>query len=118
MAVDKNQNFIQLKYGNGYNHNYVLDSIPGNMKLAARAFCEESGIAMDLYTDTVGIQFYDSSYIEKHLGKGGVVYDSRHGFCLEPQFHPNAVNEENFASPILKPGEIYQAHTKVSFFIR
>ena len=118
MAVDKNQNFIQLKYGNGYNHNYVLDTIPGNMKLAAQAFCEESGIAMDLYTDTVGIQFYDSSYMEKHLGKGGVVYDSRHGFCLEPQFHPNAVNEENFASPILKPGEIYQAHTKVSFFIR
>jgi len=118
IARDINENFMQLKYGNGYNHNYVLDTMPGNMKLAAQVFCEESGIAMDLYTDTVGIQFYDSSYVAAHLGKKGVVYDSHHGFCLEPQYHPNAVNEKNFASPILQPGEIYQAHTKISFFNR
>ena len=118
IARDANEDFIQLKYGNGYNHNYVLDTRPGNMKLAAQVFCEESGIAMDLYTDTVGIQFYDSSYVTQHLGKKGVVYDSHHGFCLEPQYHPNAVNEKNFASPILQPGEIYQAHTKISFFNR
>ena len=118
IARDINEDFIQLKYGNGYNHNYVLDTTPGNMKLAARVFCEESGIAMDFYTDTVGIQFYDSSYMGEHFGKNGVLYNSRHGLCLEPQYHPNAVNEDSFASPILKPGEIYQAHTKISFSIR
>jgi len=115
---DINENFIQLKYGHGYNHNYVLDATPGNMKLAAQVFCEESGIAMDFHTDTVGLQFYDSSYMGAHLGKEGVLYDSHHGFCLEPQFHPNAVNEKNFVSPILKPGEVYHAHTMISFFTR
>ena len=112
------KDFIQLKYGNGYNHNYVLDTTPGNMKLAAQVFCEETGIAMDFYTDCVGIQFYAGGYIGEHLGKDGAIYDSHHGFCLEPQYHPNAGNEDHFVSPILKPGEIYQSHTKVTFFNR
>lgn len=53
---------------------------------------------------------------ERHAGKEGVFYDFRHGFCLEPQYYPNAVNEEWFASPLLHPGETYQAHTKIKFY--
>lgn len=108
--------FIQLKYAGGYDHNYVLDTKHGVMRLAAQTVCEDTGIAMDFYTDCMGIQFYSGNFVQKHAGKDGVFYDCRHGFCLEPQYYPNAVNEEQFASPVLQPGETYQAHTKVKFY--
>ena len=106
----------QIKNGTGYDHNYVLDTRHGVMRIAAQALCEESGIAMDFSTDCMGMQFYSGNFVERHAGKEGVFYDFRHGFCLEPQYYPNAVNEERFASPLLHPGETYQAHTKIKFY--
>jgi len=116
IGQDIGMDFVQLQYAGGYDHNYVLDSAHGNMKLAAQADCEESGIAMDFYTDCMGIQFYSGNFIEEHLGKNGAVYHYRQGFCLEPQYFPNAINDENFVSPIIEPGETYQAHTKICFY--
>lgn len=113
---DIRADFIQLAYAGGYDHNYVLDTRHGVMRLAAQALCEESGIAMDFSTDCMGMQFYSGNFVERHAGKEGVFYDFRHGFCLEPQYYPNAVNEERFASPLLHPGETYQAHTKIKFY--
>jgi len=118
IGQDIKMNFAQLQFASGYDHNYVLDTAHGFMKSAAHIFCEESGIEMDFYTDCVGMQFYAGNFIEEHLGKSGVVYNNRQGFCLEPQYFPNAVNDENFASPIIQPGEIYQAHTKICFYNR
>lgn len=113
---DIGADFIQLKYAGGYDHNYVLDTKHSIMKLAAVAECEKTGIAMDFYTDCMGIQFYSGNFIKRHPGKSGAFYDFRHGFCLEPQYYPNSVNDEKFASPILHPGETYTAHTKVKFY--
>jgi len=73
---------------------------------------------MDFYTDCVGVQFYSVNFIEEHLGKNGVTYNSRQGFCLEPHYFPNAVNEEKFVSPIIQSGETYQVHTKICFYNR
>ena len=113
---DIGADFIQLAYAGGYDHNYVLDTRHGVMRIAAQALCEESGIAMDFSTDCMGMQFYSGNFVERHAGKEGVFYDFRHGFCLEPQYYPNAVNEERFVSPLLHPGETYQAHTKIKFY--
>ena len=98
---DIGADFIQLAYAGGYDHNYVLDTRHG---------------VMDFSTDCMGMQFYSGNFVERHAGKEGVFYDFRHGFCLEPQYYPNAVNEERFASPLLHPGETYQAHTKIKFY--
>ncbi|MGN1175091.1 MAG: aldose epimerase family protein [Roseburia sp.] len=117
IGKDIEKDFIQLKYAGGYDHNYVLDTKHGGMKLAATAKCEKTKIAMDFYTDCMGIQFYTGNFIKRQLGKNGAYYDFRHGFCLEPQYYPNAVNDEKFASPILHPGETYEAHTKVKFSV-
>lgn len=105
----------QLKYGNGYDHNFALDKAGHEMALAASARSLESGIVMDVYTDCVGMQFYSGNFIEMHRGKGDVLYDRRNGFCLETQYFPNAVSEPAFESPILKAGEKYETVTKYSF---
>lgn len=108
--------FEQLKFAGGYDHNYVLDKADGTMQLAARAKSEKSGICMDVYTDCVGVQLYTGNFIKEHAGKEGVTYGFRHGFCLETQYFPNAINEENFRRPVLRPDERYQSSTKYRFF--
>lgn len=111
------EDFEQLKYAGGYDHNYVLDKADGTMQLAARAKAVNSGIFMDVYTDCVGIQLYTGNFIGEHAGKEGVTYGFRHGFCLETQYFPNAINEESFKAPVLKAGETYQSVTKYRFFV-
>lgn len=110
-----NDDFDQLKYTGGYDHNYVLDKADGSLRLAARAQSDESGIRMDVYTTCVGVQFYAGNYVGGQTGKGGVFYDRRQGFCLETQYFPNSVNEKNFQQPFLAPGEIYESSTKYCF---
>lgn len=114
---DINKEFEQLQFVGGYDHNYVLEKADGEMQLAARAKAAHSGICMDVYTDCVGIQFYAGNFIGKQQGKEGASYDSRHGFCLETQYFPNAVNEENFKSPVIEPGERYHSETKYCFYV-
>lgn len=114
---DINDDDEQLKYVGGYDHNYVIDRIGDGMELAAVAKCRESGISMEVYTDCIGVQFYAGNFIGDQIGKGGAVYGDRHGFCLETQYFPNAVNEKNFASPILRAGEIYETDTIYRFMV-
>lgn len=114
---DIGDDFQQLVFAGGYDHNYALDKADGSMQHAARAKSEESGICMDVYTDCVGIQLYAGNFIGKQKGKAGASYDSRHAFCLETQYFPNAVNEKSFRSPVLRPGETYRSTTKYCFFV-
>ena len=109
--------FKQLIYAGGYDHNYVLDKADGTMQLAARAKAADSGICMDVYTDCVGVQLYTGNFIKEHAGKDGVTYGVRHGFCLETQYFPNAINEANFKTPVLRPDETYRSETKYCFFV-
>lgn len=88
------------------------------MKKMAEAYCEQTGIAMEAFTDCCGVQFYAGNFITPQKGKNGVSYGKRHGFCLESQYYPNAVNQENFASPVLKAGENYKSVTSYRFYVR
>lgn len=118
IGTDIREDFEQLKHAGGYDHNYVLDKAEGEMQLVARAKSAESGICMDVYTDNIGLQFYAGNFIGEQAGKNGVTYGDRHGFCLESQYFPNAINEENFKTPVLRPGETYQTTTKYRFFVQ
>lgn len=117
IGTDIGADFAQLTYVGGYDHNYVLDKADGTMQLAARAKAVNSGICMDVYTDCVGVQLYAGNFVGEHAGKGGVTYGFRHGFCLETQYFPNAINEKNFKAPVLRPGESYHSETKYCFGI-
>ena len=107
--------FEQLTFVGGYDHNFVLAADKGAVQKFAEAYCPETGICLEAYTDLPGVQFYAGNFITPHKGKGGVVYNKRQGFCLESQYYPNSINQEGFASPLLKAGEKYDTRTCYRF---
>lgn len=115
---DIEADFEQLKFVGGYDHNFVLSREAGEKKKIAEAYCEATGIRMEAYTDCAGVQFYAGNFITEHSGKGGVHYGPRHGFCLESQYYPNSVNQEGFASPLLRAGEKYDSTTSYKFTVK
>lgn len=96
--------------GLGYDHNYVLGS--GDEKLglkhAARLKDPSSSRVLNLWTDAPGMQFYTANYVNGVVGKGGAVYGKHAGVCLETQGFPNAINQPNFPSVVVQPGEKYK----------
>ena len=77
---------------------------------------------LDVYkrqsSDCPCVQFYAGNFVKDEKGKNGHVYHERYGFCLETQVEPNAVNVEDFHSPILLPGEEYSSETVYRFFVK
>lgn len=108
---------VQLKYANGYDHNYAIDKTTEGVELIATAYCKESGIRMDVLTDAVGVQLYSANFIGHQKGKEGAVYTDNSAFCLETQYFPNSINEPNFQSPITKVGETYETRTIYQFSV-
>lgn len=109
--------FEQLTFTGGYDHNYVLDKEEGAYACIVTAYCEKTGIQLDAYTDLPAVQFYAGNFIGEEVGKDGVVYGKRHGFCLESQYCPNAVNDTHFAQPFLKAFEKYDTKTTYKFSV-
>lgn len=106
----------QLVYGKGYDHNFVLNGAPGEMKLVARVYEPTSGRVLEVFTTQPGVQFYSGNFLDGTLtGKGGVTYDYRTGFALETQHFPDSPNHPNFPSTILDPGEEYSSTTIYKF---
>ena len=112
-----NDDNIQLKYGKGYDHNYVLNpGKNGEMKAAATVRGDKSGIVMEVFTQEPGLQFYSGNFMKsKNTFKGGTNDDFRTAFCLETQHFPDSPNQPNFPSTILKPGELYKTKTIYKF---
>jgi len=109
----------QLEYAGGYDHNFVLNGDPGEMKFAARVYEPESGRVMEVYTTEPGLQFYSGNFLDGSLvGKDGAVYERRTGFCLETQHFPDSPNHPNFPSTVLRPGEEYHSRTIYTFSVR
>ena len=105
----------QLKFGTGYDHNFMINGNAHELRLAAKAIGDKSGIKMELYTDTPGLQLYTANFVSDESGKNGAVYNRRHAFCLEPQYVPDNINNDKFESAILKPDEEYNMNIKLKF---
>lgn len=111
----------QLKFGGGYDHNWVLDKggQTGEMTLAARVYEPTTGRVLEVSTTEPGVQFYCGNFLDGRLtGKSGKKYVHRGGFCLETQHFPDSPNQPNFPSTILKPGDEYQTKTVFKFSTR
>jgi aldose 1-epimerase len=111
------QNDIQLRYGRGYDHNWVLQrGKEGGLVHAARLEDASSGRTLDISTTEPGLQFYSGNFLDGTIkGKGGLVYAHRSGLCLETQHFPDSPNHPNFPSTVLRPGRIYRSQTVFSF---
>lgn len=108
--------FEQLRFGNGYDHNFVLDSVRGAGAPAATLYCPASGIRMMVFTDEPGIQFYSGNFLDGSLtGKKGIAYGKRAGVCLETQHYPDSPNKADWPSVVLRPGETYTSSCTYRF---
>ena len=104
--------FEQLKFGEGYDHNWVLNKKGSEMSLAASVYEPASGRCMEIYTNEPGIQFYAGNFLDGTLtGKDGKVYKKRYAFCLETQHYPDSPNKPEFPSTTLRPGQTYKTTT-------
>jgi aldose 1-epimerase len=108
--------FEQLRFGAGYDHNWLVEGDIDTLRPAAEAYCEDTGIKLTVTTTSPGIQFYSGNYLDGlQKGKQGAVYGKRSALCLETQFFPNAPNTQTFLQPILKQGALWE-HTTVYRF--
>lgn len=103
------ESFDQLIRGKGYDHNWVLNTNGDVNQLAAKAVSPVSGIALEVYTNEPGLQFYAGNAMKKEgdAGKHGVIYPHRGALCLETQHYPDTPNQPSFPSVTLRPGEKY-----------
>ncbi|PYO66200.1 MAG: galactose-1-epimerase [Gemmatimonadetes bacterium] len=110
----------QLRYGRGYDHNFVLNKgADGGPTLAARVYEPSSGRLMEIYTTEPGLQFYSGNFLDGTLrGKHGVVYRHRYGFAMETQHFPDSPNKPSFPSTTLRPGEQYRSRTIYKFAVQ
>lgn len=112
-AVDQ-----QLKYGKGYDHNFVLDD-KVEWKKAAVVTGDQSGIQLEIWTTEPGIQFYGGNFMAgKNRFKTGAMDEFRTAFCLETQHFPDAVNQPAFPSTILEPGKKYRTRSLYKFSVQ
>ena len=112
----------QLLYGQGYDHNWVLDreddgARPGSdsedaLEEAAVLHDPASGRTLTISTTEPGIQFYSGNFLNGTLvGTGGGVYRQGDGLALETQHFPDSPNQPEFPSTVLRPGEVYDSTT-------
>ncbi len=113
-----NDNHDQLKNGNGYDHNFVLNKTqPKELSLAARVREKNSGRVLEVFTQEPGVQFYSGNWMDGSLTGKGWHYTRRCGLCLEPQHFPDSPNQPSFPNTILRPGEEYTSVMSYKFSV-
>ena len=106
----------QIKFGRGYDHNFVLNRKDGGLILAARVTEPSSGRVLEVLTTQPGLQFYTGNFLDGTIhGKAGKVYPRRSAFCMETQHFPDSPNQPQFPTTALKPGEHFQSTTVFRF---
>jgi len=111
-----NQDDQQLKFGNGYDHTWVINGRAGTLRRAAIVFEQTTGRGMQVFTTEPGVQFYTGNFLNGTLtGKSGTPYPRRSGFCLETQHYPDSPNQPSFPTTTLRRGRTYTSTTIYRF---
>jgi len=111
-----NFDFDQLRFGKGYDHNWILDADGDITKPALTAYCPVSGILLTEYTDEPGVQVYAGNFLDGTVtGKKGIVYNHRRAICFESQHYPDSPNKAQWPSTVLRPGEKFSSKCIFAF---
>jgi aldose 1-epimerase len=109
----------QLKYGNGYDHCWVVNPSKDGLNHVGVLYDSTSGREVSVYTSEPGVQFYSGNFLDGSIhGKNGTVYNFRTGLCLETQHFPDSPNQPKFPSTELNPGDTYTSQTIYKFSVR
>ena len=115
--IDK-RDFEQIALGNGYDHNWILDTMGDITDPAIILSSPKTGIQLEVYTDEPGIQVYSGNFLDGTVtGKNGIVYNQRAGICLESQHYPDTPHNPDWPSVVLRPGEKYTSHCVFAFSV-
>ncbi len=116
-----NGDYEQLKFGPGYDFNWVLNKKGKEMSFAARVYEPTSGRVMEVYTTEPGLQVYSGNFLTgkppMDVGKGGKPYGFRSAFAMETQHFPDSPNKDNFPTTVLNPGEWFYSATVMKFTV-
>jgi len=114
-----NYSFVQLKNGNGYDHNWVLNAKGDVKQIATTLESPITGIVLNVYTNEPGIQVYTGNFLNGTVkGKKGIVYNQRAAICLETQKFPDSPNKPTWPSAVLRPGETYKSECIFAFSVK
>ena len=107
----------QMRFGGGYDHNFVIDGYTGDGSLltAGEVYDPGSGRVMEVLTTLPGIQLYTSNGMTAEGGKNGRTYGPNSAYALETQFFPDNVHHDNFPKAIFGPGKDYASTTIYRF---
>jgi len=111
----------QLRFGGGYDHNYILnkDQDAGELTFCASVYEETSGRYMEVFTTEPAVQFYTGNFLKGNLvGKRGNKYERRNGLCLETQHYPDSPHHPHFPNTLIRPGEVLTSQTIYKFSVK
>lgn len=110
----------QLRYGGGYDHNWVLDrKSDSGLEIAASVWEPESGRYMEVWTDQPALQFYGGNFFDgRTFGKYGRTLNYRESIALETQKYPDTPHHDHFPSTLLNPGEEYVHSCVYRFMVK
>lgn len=111
-----NKDNEQLNIAGGYDHAYALNG--NGLRKVATLIGDKTGIALDVITDQLSMQFYGGNFLNDDIGKNGKIYRYRSAICLETQGYPNAINCPKYPSIVLKKGETYSSKTIYKLYKR
>jgi aldose 1-epimerase len=99
----------------GYDDNFVLDNETGELKLIGCLKESSTGRKVEVLTTQPGIQVYTGYWNPELLIDGEKKFGSFSGIALETQHYPDSVNQPEFPTTTLRPGEIYNEKTIYRF---
>ena len=102
---------------NGYDCNFCLKNNK-NYEEVATLYSPNSGVQVSVLTNNYGLQIYTGYFLTERRGKGGKTYRQNTSICLETQTYPDAVNNPNFPTSILKPNDKYYVKTAYAFSVK
>ncbi|PWD98506.1 aldose epimerase family protein [Marinilabilia rubra] len=116
IGKDLNKGNDQLRFANGYDHNFVLNKEDGDLSWAVSIWEPKSGRKMEILTEEPGMQFYGGNFMDgSAIGKSGKPYKFRECFVFEPQHFPDSPNHPNFPSTVLKKGDTFKSKSIYRF---
>ena len=110
------EEFTQLIYGNGYDHNFILNRSENGLEFCAKAVSPKTGIVLEIYTTEPGVQLYTGNFLDgSFIGKNGHKYPKRSAFCLETQHFPDSIHNPDFPTIVLNPEDKFISKTIYKF---